>query len=179
MMVIVEKLMEWRLAGGTEVLRENLPQRHFVHPKSHMTRPRLEPGLPQWEPWGGRHLDHLWSLPGDLNRKFQHMPYCSSITTAHPPMHPWKLQSLWLTTWLSFPSTLLVGLSPLWFRCFPNWKRNWRDDVLKQCLTSKGNRKWYSTSRGEMTSMALLKLGKNDGISIYVPKETYFERDGR
>jgi hypothetical protein len=28
-MVIVEKLMELRLAGETEVLRENLPQRHF------------------------------------------------------------------------------------------------------------------------------------------------------
>jgi hypothetical protein len=37
MMEIVEKLVEWRLAGETEVLGENLPQRHFVHYKSHMT----------------------------------------------------------------------------------------------------------------------------------------------
>jgi hypothetical protein len=36
-MVIVEKLVEWRLAGETEVLGENLPQLHFVHYKSHMT----------------------------------------------------------------------------------------------------------------------------------------------
>jgi hypothetical protein len=37
-MVIVEKLVEWRLAGETEVLGEILPRRHFVHHKSHMTR---------------------------------------------------------------------------------------------------------------------------------------------
>jgi hypothetical protein len=49
MRVIVEQLVEWRLAGETEVFGENLPQRHFVHHKSHMARPGLEPGLPRWE----------------------------------------------------------------------------------------------------------------------------------
>jgi hypothetical protein len=49
MRVIVEQLVEWRLAGETEVLGEMLPQRHFVHLKPHMTRPRLEPGPPRWE----------------------------------------------------------------------------------------------------------------------------------
>jgi hypothetical protein len=43
-MAIVEKLVEWRLAGETEILGENLPQRHFVHHKSHTTRPGFEPG---------------------------------------------------------------------------------------------------------------------------------------
>jgi hypothetical protein len=33
MRVIVEQLVEWRLAGETEVLGENLSQRHFVHHK--------------------------------------------------------------------------------------------------------------------------------------------------
>jgi hypothetical protein len=32
------------LAGETEILGENLPQRYFVHHKSHLTRPGLEPG---------------------------------------------------------------------------------------------------------------------------------------
>jgi hypothetical protein len=42
MMMIVEQLVEWRSAGETKVLGENLSQRHFVHHKSHMTRPGLE-----------------------------------------------------------------------------------------------------------------------------------------
>jgi hypothetical protein len=40
--VRMEKLVEW-MAGETEVLGENLPRRHFVHHKSHLTRPGIEP----------------------------------------------------------------------------------------------------------------------------------------
>jgi hypothetical protein len=36
-------------AGETEVLGENLSQRHFAHHKSHMTRPWFEPEPPRWE----------------------------------------------------------------------------------------------------------------------------------
>jgi hypothetical protein len=49
MRVIVEQLVEWKLAGEAEVLGKNLPQRHFVHHKFHMTRLGLEPGPPRWE----------------------------------------------------------------------------------------------------------------------------------
>jgi hypothetical protein len=34
------------LKGETEVLGESLPQRHFVHHKSHLTKPVFEPGQP-------------------------------------------------------------------------------------------------------------------------------------
>jgi hypothetical protein len=37
------------LAGEAEVLGEDLLQCHFVHQKSHMTWPWLEPGPPGWE----------------------------------------------------------------------------------------------------------------------------------
>jgi hypothetical protein len=65
-MVIVEKLVDWRLAAETEVLGENLPQRHFVHHKSHMTKRggksatnRLSYGasLTQHLRWGA-HINH-------------------------------------------------------------------------------------------------------------------------
>jgi hypothetical protein len=49
MMMIVEQSVECKLAGETKVLGEHLPQCHFVHHKSYMTCPRLEPGPPQWE----------------------------------------------------------------------------------------------------------------------------------
>jgi hypothetical protein len=40
----IENLVEWWLAGETEVLGENLLQCHFFHHKSHMTWPGANPG---------------------------------------------------------------------------------------------------------------------------------------
>jgi hypothetical protein len=47
--VRVENLVEYRLTGEIKVLGENLPQRHVLHQKSHLTRPGREPGPPRWE----------------------------------------------------------------------------------------------------------------------------------
>jgi hypothetical protein len=40
----MENLVEWWLAGETEVPGENLPQWHFVHHKSHTTWQSAKPG---------------------------------------------------------------------------------------------------------------------------------------
>jgi hypothetical protein len=49
MMMSVKHLVDWELAGETEVFGENLSQRHFVHNKSHMTWPGIEPRAPWLE----------------------------------------------------------------------------------------------------------------------------------
>jgi hypothetical protein len=43
--MMIEKLVEWWLAGETEVLGENLPQWRFVN----RMLPGREPGPPRWE----------------------------------------------------------------------------------------------------------------------------------
>jgi hypothetical protein len=48
-MTSVEQSVERELAEETEVLGGNLPQHHFIHHKSLMTWPGIEPGQPRWE----------------------------------------------------------------------------------------------------------------------------------
>jgi hypothetical protein len=40
---MIEQLVEWELAGESEILGENLPWCHFVHHKSYMTWTGIEP----------------------------------------------------------------------------------------------------------------------------------------
>jgi hypothetical protein len=49
MKMIVESMMECKLARETEVLGENLPQRHFCPSQNPTFPPGFEPGPPQWE----------------------------------------------------------------------------------------------------------------------------------
>jgi hypothetical protein len=42
--MVMEKLVEWKLAGETDVLGENLPPCHFVHHKPHILCPDANPG---------------------------------------------------------------------------------------------------------------------------------------
>jgi hypothetical protein len=42
--MMVEKLVEWTvLAGESEILGENLPRRHVIHHKSHLSDPGANP----------------------------------------------------------------------------------------------------------------------------------------
>jgi hypothetical protein len=70
-----------------------------------------------------------------------------------------------------------LDLAPMISLCFPNWKLNWRDDILKQRVTSKGNHKRYATAIRKMTSTALLKHGKGWDYCIS-SQEDYSEGDG-
>jgi hypothetical protein len=49
MKMIVESMMECRLAGETEVLGENLTQCHFCPSQNPTCPPGFEPGPPRWD----------------------------------------------------------------------------------------------------------------------------------
>jgi hypothetical protein len=59
---MMEKLVEWWLAGETKVAGENLPQCHFVHHKPHMLCPDANPGRRGGKPATNR-LTYGTALP--------------------------------------------------------------------------------------------------------------------
>jgi hypothetical protein len=68
-------------------------------------------------------------------------------------------------------------LAPSDIALFTQLKVKLKDDVLKQCLTSKENRKRYSTSLRKMTSPMLLKRGKKRRDRYIRSKIDFFEGD--
>jgi hypothetical protein len=59
----VEQLVEWKLAKETKVLGESLHQYRFVHHKSYMSWPGIEPGWLWWK--AGGWLPELWHGQGN------------------------------------------------------------------------------------------------------------------
>jgi hypothetical protein len=74
--MIMEKQMECRLAGETEVLGENLPPAPLLSiTKFHMTRPRFETGPPRWE--AGDYYFYIWFVKLLALRSL--LAYCASL----------------------------------------------------------------------------------------------------
>jgi hypothetical protein len=105
-------------------------------------------------------------LPGAFNRKFEHALHCREVCSPtldfvtnnnivivpHPPYSP--------------------DLASSDFALFPKLKIKLKGRYFETASDIKGNRKQYLTALRKMTFTVLLKCGKNDGITIYIPKET-------
>jgi hypothetical protein len=70
---------------------------------------------------------------------------------------------------------VIVGLCPTCdFALFPKLKMKLKGRRFETAsyITSRGNHKRYLTALRKITSMVLLKCGKNNGIAVYVCEET-------
>jgi hypothetical protein len=67
--VMMENLVQWRLAGENEVLGENLPRRHFVYHKFQLPDPDSNPGRCGGKPVTNR-LSYGAARCHDIHNKF-------------------------------------------------------------------------------------------------------------
>jgi hypothetical protein len=58
------------------------------------------------------------------------------------------------------------------FALFPKLKMKLKEQHFETVPDIQRESQWYSTALRKMTLMVLLKYRKNDGITVYVPKET-------
>jgi hypothetical protein len=63
-------------------------------------------------------------------------------------------------------------LAPCDFTLFPKLEMKLKGRHFETVSDIHGNLKWHLTTLKKMTSTILLKCGKNDGIAVYIPKET-------
>jgi hypothetical protein len=118
--------------------------------------------------WACRHpWDDLWSLPGDQNRKFKHVPHCH------------KVCSLTLDKWSKAAGPNVSSATTQGYRgpYSPGLACDFTY-VLKQVLIFRENCKRYSTALMKMTSMVLLKHGKKQQHRSICSQRDYFEGDG-
>jgi hypothetical protein len=113
---------------------------------------------------------------GDLNRKFEHAPHCSFITTS-PPTRPWKPQSLWLTaTWLWFPILPTHKTSPPAFVLFPKLKIKLKGRRFETASDIQRESQAVLDSIKKNDFHSAFEAWKNDRITIDVPKELFWRR---
>jgi hypothetical protein len=96
--------------------------------------------------------DQLWSLSGDLHRKFEHVP------------HFWKVCSPTLDndSMVTFSLPLYsLNLVPCDFTLFPKLNMKLKGRHSETCLTTKGNWKRYSTALRKNYSYSAFKERKN------------------
>jgi hypothetical protein len=92
-LMIMEQLVEWKLAGETEVLGENQPQFNSVHHKTHMAWPGVEPG---WHIWEAGELLLLLLLFGSTNCLNTHSYYIKFIRSNLIISHRYRIFNCWL-----------------------------------------------------------------------------------
>jgi hypothetical protein len=111
-----------------------------------------------------------WSLPKDLNRKFDCIPHrheiCSLSLDKWPQAAMSKCMSWATRDGKQGPNFVCC------FALFPNLERTLTWDALKQCLTCKRNRDHYSTVFRKMTFVVRLNHWKNDRVAVDISKKT-------